>query len=291
VALRGTKIAEISVISCSIDPSPEGLTRLQRLTRQPGFGMSPASLRGAERAVGPQTVSVTGVSDTSRFARVMIAADFLMKRMAMNLDRPPIAELPSYLELVRRSKDRLPKNSLPRWWLTPHYDAVVKSPDGLAWEFRGASVKAMSEESLLTSAGVLASNGKTHPIAKQWADNFTNRYGELAAAAPVFAELQNLMDLSVAAALVAQQDLSARSNCPLPLMQNPVEVPTASYAAARGVDSQGSFVSKANEWVLAVSGGVQINPWKHVERPQQDASLAAAREQARTQDPLRWWWD
>lgn len=291
VALRGAQAAAVAGISCSIDPSPEGIGRLQRLMRQPGFRMSQTSLHGAERAVGPQTIRVTGVADTSRYARVMVAADFLMKRLAMNLERSPLDGLPSYLELVRRSKQRMPKNSLPRWWMTPRYESLLKSPDGLAWELRGSSVQALSEESLITESGGLASSGKAHRVAEQWAANFTSHYGSLAAAMPVFAELQNLMDLSVVAALLAQQDLPARCNSPLSLMLNPVDVQLASYPAARQVDSQASFVSKGNEWVLAVSGGVEINSWKHLEQPREDAGVAATWEQSRPKDQHRWWWD
>ncbi|MBI3466829.1 MAG: DUF1598 domain-containing protein, partial [Planctomycetes bacterium] len=256
VALRAAEAAAVTGVSCSIEPSAEGVGRLQRLMRQPGLRMSQTFSRGAEQAVGPQTIRVKGVSDTSRFARVMIAADFLMKRLAMNLERPPVEGLPSYLELVRRDKRRLPRNSLPRWWMTPHYESVVKSPDSLAWELCGSSVRALSEESLITEFGGLASSGKAHPVAEQWAANFTSRFESLSAAIPVFAELQNLMDLSVVAALLAQQNLSSRCNCPLSLMLNPAEVRLASYPAARQIDSQASFVSKGNEWVLAVSGGV-----------------------------------
>jgi hypothetical protein len=291
VALRGAEAAAVAGISCSIEPSAEGVGRLQRLLRQSGLRMIPSSLRSAEQAVGPQTIRIRGVPDTSRFARVMIAADFLMKRLAMNLERSPVNDLPSYLELVRDDKRRLPRNSLPRWWLTPHYEAVVKSPDHLAWELRGSIVQAQGEESLITVLGGLASSGKTNPVAEQWAANFTGRYEALSAAMPVFAELQNLMDLSVAAAVLAQQNLSARCNCPLPLMMNPVEVRLASYPPPRQVDSQASFVTKANQWVLAVSGGVEINSWKPLEQPREDAGLAATREQSRPKDLLRWWWD
>ncbi len=37
---------------------------------------------------------------------------------------------------------------MQRWWLEPNYDALLVSPDGLAFELRGASVKAITEEDL-----------------------------------------------------------------------------------------------------------------------------------------------
>ena len=53
-----------------------------------------------EQALGPQTITVTGVPATSHFARVMVAADYRMKRLSMNMEPAPIAGLPSYLEMM-----------------------------------------------------------------------------------------------------------------------------------------------------------------------------------------------
>ena len=67
-----------------------------------------ATIRGIEQQLGPQTITVTGVPPTSHFARVLVAADYRMKRLAMNFDPPPIAGLPSYLQMcVRRSRQAL----------------------------------------------------------------------------------------------------------------------------------------------------------------------------------------
>jgi hypothetical protein len=252
--------------------------------------MNQASMRKAELAVGPHSIRISGVDSSSRFARVMVSADYLMKRLAMGLETPPIDRLPSYLELVRREKQRLSKNSQPRWWMTPHYDAVAKSPDGLTWELRGARVQAHSASSLLTAAGLAAEN-KANPVAQQWAHNFTTNYQALTAKMPVFAELQNLMDLAVVAALLTQEDLPGRCDCPLPLMLNSFDVHLASYPAPRHVESHASFVIKGNEWILAVSGGVEINPWGFLRDAKQEPHLPAVREKSSPTDPLRWWWD
>ena len=49
--------------------------------------------------------------------------------------------------------------------------------------------------------------GQQDAIAKQWADLMTEKYVELAQKEAVFAELQNVMDLCVVAALIQREDL------------------------------------------------------------------------------------
>jgi hypothetical protein len=79
------------------------------------------------QAFGPQMIKLHGLPTDSRFARVMVAADFEMKRLAMNLTDSPVAGLPSYLELARNESQSAATN--PRWWMASDYDALTRSED------------------------------------------------------------------------------------------------------------------------------------------------------------------
>ena len=79
-----------------------------------------------------QQISVHGVPDTSHFARVLVAADYRMKRLAMDFDPSPVRGLPSYMQMISASGHGM-SNMLPRWWLEPQCD-VLRDPDGLAWD-------------------------------------------------------------------------------------------------------------------------------------------------------------
>src|SRR5205823_4536870 len=91
-ALRFAENARRESISCSIDPTPEGIGRVKSLlshTRE--IGSNPqATINSIEQALGAQNVTVTGVPTTSRFARVLVAADYRMKRLGMKFDEPPV---------------------------------------------------------------------------------------------------------------------------------------------------------------------------------------------------------
>ena len=99
VALRVAESSNASGISCSIDPTPEGLQRdaatLPAALARTAARKSPR--RQMEEAVGPQTITVTGMPATSHFARVIVAADFRMKRLAMDFEPAPVDGMPSFL--------------------------------------------------------------------------------------------------------------------------------------------------------------------------------------------------
>ena len=85
VALRTAKAATTDRgISCSIDPTEEGLKRLRPLLKT--ATLNEATVDRLEQALGPQQVTVTGVPASSHFAHVLVAADFVMKRLGMNFE-------------------------------------------------------------------------------------------------------------------------------------------------------------------------------------------------------------
>lgn len=273
VALRVAESANASGISCSIDPTQEGLERVQNLRLSARDGVEVAA-RQMEEAVGPQRVTVTGVPETSHFARTIVAADFRMKRLAMNFEPAPVDGMPSFLELVSGRRGRL-NNFMPRWWLAPSYEPLRRDGEGLAWELRGQGVKCLTEQDFINEAGEREHSGQADPTAQKWADTFTEKFDELAREDSSFGALRNVMDLAVVGALLVKEGLIERSGIELPnLMENEA---IAEFPAPRSVASQASFVRAGREWVISVSGGVQIYPWQVADRVEEASELAQAR--------------
>ncbi len=289
VVLRRMDDPPRSVISCSIDPTPEGLQRLKVFSKSLR-GMSPQqAAAGIEQQLGPQSIAVTGVPDTSHFATVLVAADYRMKRISMGLDPAPIPNFPGFMDLMRGGGMGM-QNMLPRWWLTPNYQPLLRDVDGLAWQLRGGSVKAMCESDYLDSAGVRHQGGKAGAPFQRWADLMTQRYNELALADPIFGQLRNCMDLSVVAALIAQQMATDKINCDLPFLSGDTALPTARLNAPRQVDSNASLVHATRKWMIA-AGGVSINPWAIIKSVDQDKELAEVRTKMTSVNATAWWWD
>ena len=206
VALRTADAAIQTPISCSIDPTNDGLARLQNLLAHKDLSADAETLAAMERSLGPQTITLRGVSPSSRFARTMVAADYMMKRLAMGFEPPPVEGLESYITMLSRTRGRVASDAMPRWWLAPRYDAVRRDADSLAWELSGTGVRAMTEDSLLTTVG-FSRSGRKNRLAKEWAEQFSERYAVLADKMPVFAELEGAIDLAIIASIAIREDL------------------------------------------------------------------------------------
>jgi hypothetical protein len=289
VALRTAKAAGTDRgISCSIDPTDEGLRRVRPLLASRSLNQELVSRM--EQALGPQTITVTGVPAGSHFARVLISADFLMKRLGMGFEQAPIEGLPSYMKLLTTRSAAPPKSAMPRWWMAPYYQPLLRDSAGLAWQLRGSGVQTLTEDGYLGSAGAVNA-GREDPLAKKWADTMTSRYEALSKALPVFAELRNCMDLAVVAALLVKEDLPAKTGCDLSLVMDEKRVAVAEYSVPKTVDSRASLVRKGQDRILSLSGGVQIDSWSVVNRMETRSELGQTREQAVLSKSERWWWD
>jgi hypothetical protein len=291
VALRAAKDASRSEITCSIDPTQEGVARLREFAAKLRGIVEPLATRTAiEKTLGPQNITVTGVPPTSHFAQVLVAADYRMKRLAMNFDPAPIRGLPSYLDMLRLGPQGM-ANMTPRWWLVPAFEPVVRDPDGVAWQLRINSVKAMTEETFFAADGSSHQTGQTSAIAQKWADNMTAKYAELSVADPIFGRLRNCMELAVVAALIVKEDLSGKADCRLATLMDTAGVAPEQFPAPRKVDAQASLVKKGKGWIISASGGVRINSWDALEKPVTDASPAAIRTQSAPATSANWWWN
>jgi hypothetical protein len=286
VALRAAEASNRTGISCSIDPTPEGLQRLQQLGQLSARGGAQLAARQMEQALGPQTISVTGVPETSHFARVIVAADFRMKRLAMDFESAPVDGMPSFLDMAKSRRGAL-HNMMPRWWLAPMYEPIRRDNDALAWELRGQGVRCLTEQEFLNDAGQKQNTGGADPTAQKWADTFTAKFDELAHEDSSFGELRNVMDLAVVGALLFKERLLDKSGLTAPNLLHDESI--AEFPAPRMVPSQASLVRAGRTWIISVSGGVQIFPWQVADRTEISADLASARsEQAAT--AKGWYW-
>lgn len=290
VALRSIEQSRASGITCSIDPTAEGLARLQAMVKRlaPVDGDISPVLATIEQSLGPQTVKVGGVPATSHFARVLVAADYRMKRIAMGFEPSHVAALPSFMQMLKAS-GKQPKTMLPRWWLAPQYEALLTAEDGLSWELPAGAVTAQTEEEFITPAGQRQGSGKANPLAKKWADSMTAHYDELAERDAIFGQLRNCMNLAVVAALISEHHLTDKCGWNMPLLMNP-ELATESYNAANSVDSQANALQRGTTWIISASGGIQINPWAALEKPRDSAALTAARAKNASAGTA-WWWN
>jgi len=294
VALRTARkqLTSRELITCSIDPTKEGLERYSRALARQAKQPSQADLERLEAAIGPQTVTLTGVAGGTHFARVLVAADYMMKRLGMNLEAAPIEGLPSYLEMLQSPSAPLPKNSMPRWWMAAKYEPLHKDDHGLAWQLRGPGVQTLAEDGFQAGRGqIVRVSNRSGSLAQNWAEAMTARYDALAAKLPIFAELRNCMDLAVIGALLLKEDLPGRAGCDLAMLYDDKLLVVAEQQVPRTIDSRASFVAKARQTIISVSGGVELDPWQVLEKREVSTEVAAIRTSSAPVKRDRWWWD
>ena len=134
-ALRTAATSARGGISCSIDPTQEGIQRLRaRAATLTTMNNQKAIASGLEKALGRQQVTFTGVPATSHFANVLVAADYRMKRLAMNFEPSPVEGMPSFLRMYRSTGAGM-DNMLQRWCWSRAMSRCFARP--MAW--RGSS--------------------------------------------------------------------------------------------------------------------------------------------------------
>jgi hypothetical protein len=289
VALRTAQSAAQGGISCSIDPTPDGLAHYKQLVSVKSS--MPAQQLAAKfaEAMGMQRITVEGVPPTSHFAQVLVAADYRMKCLGMNLQAPPKGvKLPSYLQMVPSSSSFI---STPRWWMEPKFDPLLRDKDGLAWQLSGASVQTLTEDEFVNAAGERHVADKTNPLAKKWAENMSNQFPALALAEPVFGELRNCMELAVVGALIVKERLPDKAGYSLPVLMTSQDLKPDELNAPKQVPSIPSMVQRSRGAIISISGGVAINSWGIADNTRQTDSVASIRAKAAPSNDSIWWWN
>jgi hypothetical protein len=287
-ALRSGASSRTEPITCSIDPRKEGIQQLQALlSGLRTIGNPEETMSQIEDALGPQEISVTGVPDTSHFARVMVAADFRMKRLAMDFEPAPVKDMPSFLSMMKDT-GRGMSNMMPRWWLAPKYEPMAKTADGLAWELRGPGVKCLTNEDYINEAGEKQTTDAKNPTAEKWAATMTDKYSELAEQDSTFGQLRNIMDLAVIGALIEKERLLDIAGLQLPRLLS--EEPLDRYPAPKQTASKASAVKQGRDWLISASGGVEMLPWQIASEAETVDSVGKVRSEL-SADVKEFWWE
>lgn len=286
------------VIMCSIDPTKEGLANLQEFLRQVGR-VNPnlpeqQIVRGLRNSLGMQVISITGISASTHFAQVMVEADYRMKLIGIGLERPR-TKIPSYVELA--NPRAISQNALQRWYFVPNYECVRVSEDELAMELVGEGVKLIGEDEFVARDGTRAGGKGENPASKRFTETFSSKYADLAAEIPVYAQLRNLIDLTIAAAFIQQHDFYGKSGWLMTLLGDETKFPVQTTNAPKHVESAVTSYRKGNTLVTPIGGGVEIRPVQALKSENllkdEQGQVSQTRKQIKL-DKLgdnQWWWD
>jgi hypothetical protein len=214
-----------------------------------------------------------------------------MKLIAIGFENPNVPGLKSHFALVQPGT-----NSLKRWWFMPLYDSFKTSGDGLAFEFSGQRCQLMSQEEQSDAFGKRSDAPFTRLSTQQFAKGFTEKFPELTKKMPVFAELQNLFDLSVLVALMKREQLSQKANWQPTLLLDDAKVPVLRGPVPKHTKTLLN-VKMGNGGVAIglLSGGVIIDSQHVLSQSRTNSDEVVSRRVKETPpsdlDAKRWWWD
>jgi len=235
VILRHLTSGPGTEFGCSITPRTKELARAKAFID--ASSAQPIKARRRSRwleelrsQLGLQDVETFGIEANTHVARVLVEADYHMKLIGIGL-ADGTHDVPSYLDMITVPKgESPPPMDVLRWWFTLDYDALLATADHLAFELRGQAVQVLSENEMLTARGRRVHTGKSERLNREFARRFTKHFDDLCAMYPVYAELQNVFDLSLAAALIVRQGLADRVAWHMTCFGDPRQ-----YAPARGI--------------------------------------------------------
>ena len=193
----------------------------------------------------------------SRVARVILDADYKMKLIGIN--RLEEGGIKSYFDLLPKSEQKSgATNTALRWWLTMKYDAVLHSDDHHVFEIQGASVLCQSENEFITTQGNRVHTGKAQPTNQAFANGFTDKYAELCKEDFAFADLQNVFDLSLVAALLNHERVEGRFQWNAGVFAKGKEYQPKKFSEVQTVPSAVNYrIYKGGNIVVQAAGGVK----------------------------------
>ncbi len=276
-----------SVITCSIDPTPEAMRKLAQVDQKFSVLTNDnirAYAAAQEEAYGLNTVTINGVPLNSRFAKILVASDYKLKRIGLGHESSGVSGIPSYTSLLSGNKQRT-----PRFWLAPEYGTVKHDSQKLTWQLSAVKVKTLSEDEFVDSkTQSRQSSGKTDKAALNWCSKMDKNYDALCKAEPVFGDLRNCMELAMAVALIQREGLLEKAGCKIPTMANVHLLTPPTLPIPKTVPSK-ALISRNGRSLIVACGGVEINPFEAIHKAALDGKIDASRKELVETTGSTWW--
>jgi hypothetical protein len=285
------------MIGCSIDPTPEGQAAVQKYLNSiprvnPNINAD-AIAEGIRVNLGQHTVSVSGISPRSHLAQVLVEADYRMKLIGLGLEKAPV-KMAVYVDKAKGGD----ASQLVRWYFLPDYQCVRVTEDKTAMEIVGDGVKLVGENELVSASGERKIVGGTSKASQTFTNAFTKLYPEIAARAPIYAELRNAIDIAVAAAFIQQQDFYAKSGWKMEFFGDEKSCAIETYSIPKTVETAVNVIWKDGGRTLMtpMGGGVEIQASKAVQAdkllPDEKGTVGKLHEELKPNlAEGQWWWD
>jgi len=285
---------------CSITPRRDNLATVQSyLAESAKQSLRPGQrdkwLSGLRERLGRQDVEVFGIDPQSHAARMLVEADYRMKLVGMGLEAGTRG-VTSYLASISiPAGGSPPPMDVLRWWFTLEGRGLRATSDGNAIELSGTSVKVLSENEMLTARGERIHTGKSNALNSDFASSFTKHFADLAVKYPVYADLENVFDLAIVAAIIRDRDLAAKVHWKMSHLMDRERFQVAHGPIPAQVETvmNHRLIGKKHI-VVGVSGGVSVDTRQLADAIEiaENNQLDGTRRSSGPRDTNgNWWWD
>lgn len=279
------------IFGCSFDPDQERLAKSQQLLRQNRIA---ASAQDAQQGflqigdvLGNWKVSVFGVPASSHAAASFVEADFVLKQLTTGDINPQVRGFRSYLSLMRPNAD-----SMRRWWFSPLYDAVETNEKQTVWHLAGPRLQVSAQDEIVDASGNRKDAPTTHVSLEKYAQQFTDKIPLLAEKVPAIAQLQNLVDLFVLAAVMERARIGQQLEWKPLSLNDERRLPLQVFGIPRETPSVVKVRMAGSTTVLGlIAGGVTVVPHRILADAKATGDSDALALFDTKNHNSSWWWD
>ncbi len=226
---------------CSIDPNPNTMQRLNKVANNISKGDSFDKVENSlddwhTTCQEQQSVRVLGIPFNTRFAKVMVQADYDMKSLVDGTDSLNVPGFQSLtgtkLEQIKQSVRnnepiKVSIGGLNRFWFKPGENIYTEVDDVVLIE--QCPVILRTEETYLSSKGGYISGKSVDPSAQSFCKDFSELYEQIAIQRPIYRELENLFRFVALAKIIKYKSAHTTAGLDLsylledfPVQENPV---------------------------------------------------------------------
>jgi hypothetical protein len=167
----------------------------------------------------------------------------------------------------------------------------------MAMHLDGGGVELVGEDELVSASGQRQSTGKSSRASRTFCASFTKMYNALAERMPIYAELRNVIDMSVAAAFIHEMDFYGQSGWGMEFFGDESQFPVERYNSPKKVVPAINAVWKGRQLMTPIGGGVNIQPRIALTPENMKTDESGALQKTRESIDLsklesdQWWWD
>ncbi|TKJ36896.1 hypothetical protein CEE37_14365 [candidate division LCP-89 bacterium B3_LCP] len=251
---------------CSIDPNPDTLRRLKEIAQQINDtqtteGINQFIEKWFSVSKELQTVRVLGIPFHTRFAKVMLQADYDMKSLVNGTDCPGVPGFKSLINIRFDEIQQAVRNSQPiqvsfvgmnRFWFYPGENHYLAG-DGVCL-IQSCPVTLLTEAAYIAASGQVTYTGSKDSAALEFTESFTRCYDQIAECLPIYRELENLFRWVALANMIEHKKSRREAGLDLDFLLN--DFPVMETRVAERPEGQPAV--KEFKYKREVPGGYEI---------------------------------